>query len=104
MLRAQENSCGSHLLQARPRPHQDQRLPHRARRARDPKVQGLRAHPPTGTTPLRRSRHADQSQGRWPHLADLRHSSEHSEGLGCFLPEVRGRAEQEGNQGHSRQV
>ena len=104
MLRPQENRGGRNLLQARPRSDQDQRLPDRAGGARDPTVQSLRADPPPRTTPFRRRRHEDPRQRRRSHLSDLRDSSEHREGTRRFLPEVRGRAKQEGDQGYSSSI
>ncbi|KAK3222288.1 hypothetical protein Dsin_009313 [Dipteronia sinensis] len=41
VLWTEKDSCRHHPLQERPQPHQDQRLPHRACRARDPPFQGL---------------------------------------------------------------
>ena len=97
MLRAQEDGSGGDPLQARARADQDQWLPYRAGGARDPSVQGLRANPPAWTSPFRWRRHADPREGRWPHVSDIRHPTEHREGSRRVLPEVRGRAEQEGD-------
>lgn len=104
MLRPQEDRGGRHLLQAGARPNQDQRLPNRAGGARDPSLQGLRADPPPRKTSFQWRGHAHPRQGRRSHLPDLRHPPEHRQSSRRLLPEVRGRAEQEGDQGHFGQV
>ena len=104
MLRPQEDRRGRDLLQARQRSHQNQRMPHRAGGARNFEVQGIRAHPVARSPEVRRSGHAHPSEGRRSHFPDLRHQTEHCQGSGGVLPEVRGRAVEEGDQGHSVEV
>ena len=102
MLRAQEDGGGGDALQARPGIDKDQWVSDRAGGAGDPEVQGIRANPAAGTAPFRGCGHADPREGRGSHIADLCHQAEHREGPGGLLPEVRGRAEQEGDQRYPR--
>ncbi|CAB4290517.1 unnamed protein product [Prunus armeniaca] len=57
----------------------------------EPEILRFKAYEPIlllGTTPFRWSRHAHSRQGWWSHLSDLRHSPEHSQSSGRFLPKI----------------
>merc|ERR1712167_89723 len=88
------------LLQARTWSHQDQWLPDRARRARDPALQSVRAGAAPRLGSLLQRGYPYSREGRRFHLASLRHPPGDREVACGLLPEVRRRGPEEGHQGY----
>merc|ERR1711918_203244 len=88
-LRAQEDGHRCFLLQARTWSHQDQWLPDRARRARDPALQSVRAGAAPRLGSLLQRGYPYLREGRRFHLASLRHPPGDREVACGLLPEVR---------------